>query len=90
MLAKTKKLEQMETTALIIEVNNDYARTMNKIIFDRYLEENNDIDDPRYPKHLNMPSQGELEVEVPYYGMQILERQKGAKLVYMMSPKEIF
>lgn len=39
-LAKTKKLENVETTSLLIEVNNDYARTMNKIIFDRFLEEN--------------------------------------------------
>jgi hypothetical protein len=30
----------METTALLIEVNNDYARTMNKIIFDRFIEDN--------------------------------------------------
>ncbi len=33
-LAKTKKLESMETTTLIIEVNADYTRTMNKIIFE--------------------------------------------------------
>lgn len=29
----------METTALTLEVNSDFGRTMNKIIFDRYLEE---------------------------------------------------
>ena len=51
-LAKTKKLETLETTALIIEVNNDYSRTMNKIIFDKYLEEQNELTDPLYPKHL--------------------------------------
>ncbi len=38
-LAKTKKLEEMETTNLILEVSNDFARTMNKIIFDTFLEE---------------------------------------------------
>ena len=32
----------METTALIIEINNDYARTMNKIIFDKFIETNED------------------------------------------------
>lgn len=37
-LAKTKKLENLDTTALIAEVNYDYMRTMNKIIFDRFLE----------------------------------------------------
>lgn len=38
-LAKTKKLENLETTALTLEVNSDFGRTMNKIIFDKYLEE---------------------------------------------------
>lgn len=38
-MAKTKQLENLETTALIIEVNSDYARTMNKIIFDKFMED---------------------------------------------------
>lgn len=36
-LAKTKKLENLDATALLGEVNYDYMRTMNKIIFDKYL-----------------------------------------------------
>ncbi len=42
----------MEITGLIIEVNNDYCRTMNKIIFDKYLDENTDLNDELYPKNL--------------------------------------
>lgn len=45
----------METTPLIIEINQDYARTMNKIIFDKYIEENTELDDDLYPKHLQLP-----------------------------------
>jgi dynein heavy chain len=74
LLAKTKKMESLETTALIIEVNNDYARTMNKIIFERYLDETNELDDPHFPKHLNLPSRADTEKETPYFGMQTLER----------------
>lgn len=44
----------METTPLIIEVNNDYARTMNKIIFDKYLIDNSPVSDDIYP-HLILP-----------------------------------
>ena len=34
---------------LIIEANHDYARTMNKIIFDKYLEDHNPLEDDIYP-----------------------------------------
>ena len=34
----------------------DYARTMNKIIFDKYLEDYNELSDPMYPKQLNIPN----------------------------------
>jgi len=33
-LAKTTKIEDLDTTALIADVNLDFSRTMNKIIFD--------------------------------------------------------
>lgn len=52
-LAKTKKLENSETTSLTLEVNSDFGRTMNKIIFDKYLEENRD--DESYPSYLQLP-----------------------------------
>jgi dynein heavy chain len=37
-----------------MEVNNDYLRTMNKIIFDRYLEEEEKEED-LYPHHIHLP-----------------------------------
>ena len=37
-LAKTKKLKDMECTGLLMEVGYDYSRTMNKIIFNKFLK----------------------------------------------------
>ena len=51
-------------------------RTMNKIIFDKYLEETNPNDDERFPKMLKLPPPAE-EKQVPEYGMKELERHKG-------------
>lgn len=66
-LCKTKKLEQEEMSGLIQEVNNDYTRTMNKIIFDKFLEDNEN--EQMFPEPLNLPKQ-ETEVVSPYFGMQ--------------------
>ena len=41
-LAKTKKLKEMECTGLLMEIGYDYSRTMNKIIFNKFLEEQNE------------------------------------------------
>ena len=41
-MAKTKKLKDMECTGLLMEVGYDYSRTMNKIIFNKFLEEQNE------------------------------------------------
>ncbi len=81
MLAKTKKLEQMDTTQLLMEVNNDYERTMNKIIFDKYLAENDaDINkEELFPVVLVLPPDLDQEKPVPFFGMVELERSKGAK-----------
>ena len=38
-----------------MEVNNDYLRTMNKIIFDAYLEEAIKEEDELYPHNLHLP-----------------------------------
>lgn len=67
-MAKNKKLESVETTQLLMEVNYDYLRTMNKIIFDRYLEETLKEEDDLYPHHLTLPPPLEL-MESPFYGM---------------------
>ena len=41
-MSKPRTLDNnVETGALIIEVKNDFMRTMNKIIFDEYLAYNN-------------------------------------------------
>ena len=64
-------------------------RTMNKIIFDKYLQEHTEVDDLLYPKHLRLPQKFEDE-EAPYYGMMPLERQNGAKLIWMYNYRDIF
>lgn len=51
-----------------MEVNYDYLRTMNKIIFDRYLDETMKEEDDLYPHHLTLPPPS-AEVEPPLYGM---------------------
>jgi len=40
-MAKTKKLKDIDCTNLLMEVGYDYSRTMNKIIFNKFLEEGN-------------------------------------------------
>ncbi|CAK83095.1 unnamed protein product (macronuclear) [Paramecium tetraurelia] len=71
--AKTKKLEAMETTQLLLEVNMDFQRTMNKIIFDKYLDD--EQQDENYPK-LRLPAK-ERKKDVRYYGWMELEASKG-------------
>lgn len=58
---------------------------MNKIIFDHFLRENKDDSEEFYPKSLNLvPIETEYDSkEVAYYGMQPLERHKGAKMQWM-------
>ena len=80
-LSKTKQLEGAEVTNLLTEINNDYARTMNKIIFDKYLEDNSYNQDEIYPK-IRLPKKI-LKMTTPYYGMMPLERQKGVKLIWL-------
>ena len=42
-------------SGLIQEVNNDYTRTMNKIIFDKFLEDNDT--EGMFPEPLHLPKQ---------------------------------
>ena len=76
----------METTALTLEVNSDFGRTMNKIIFDRYLEEQKE--DELFPSYLQLPPPPPPK-EVPYFGMMELERTKGVKEKSMYRYDEI-
>lgn len=39
LVRNTKKLEHAEVTALLMEISQEYAYTMNGIIFDKYLTE---------------------------------------------------
>ena len=64
-LAKNKKLKDMESTSLIMEVGYDYSRTMNKIIFDEYLDKNQGTDN--YPD-LTLP-EVRTQKETPEHGM---------------------
>ena len=63
---------------------------MNKIIFDKYIEENDKSTDQLYPSNLTLSKNEEEEKEAPYYGMQPLERHKGAKFIWMYNAKEVF
>ena len=55
----------MELSELLAEVDNDYSRTMNKIIFDKYME--------YIPLNLRLPPV-EKDIPAPEYGMIIIER----------------
>jgi|LauGreDrversion4_2_1035121.scaffolds.fasta_scaffold5492308_1 dynein heavy chain len=46
---------------LLSEVNADYERTMNKIIFDKYLEETEAEEDDLYPFSLTLPPKEEAK-----------------------------
>ena len=85
-LAKTTKIEDLDTTALIADVNLDFSRTMNKIIFDQFLE--NSQDSEYFPKHLKLPPK-EKPKDVRYLGTVELERNKGVKEMNVSSNREI-
>lgn len=71
---------------LITEIDQDYNRTMNKIIFDEYLENKREEDD-LYPHHLRLPPKPK-EKETPYYGAMELEKNKGVKEMIIFSLKD--
>ena len=86
-LAKTKKLENMETTQLTLEVNADFGRTMNKIIFDRYLKE--EVEEQEgFNWKLQLPPPP-IPKPVPFLGMMELERSKGVKEKWMLRHDEV-
>ena len=68
-MAKTKKLESMDKTSLLTSVYHDYHRTMNKIIFNNFLQQNpEEIDNSDlFPVRLELPPV--IEKDVKYYGM---------------------
>ena len=44
--------KHFDLTSLFMEINLDYGRCMNKIIFDKYLADRNNYDDFIFPKSL--------------------------------------
>lgn len=54
----------MECTTLLMEVGHDYSRTMNKIIFNKFLEEN---EEDNQELALALPEKQEREIKE--YGM---------------------
>ena len=60
----------MEVTPLILEACQEYAYTMNSIIFDKYLS---DSTTDLVPHSLVLPPKN-LNIEAPMYGLLELER----------------
>jgi len=81
----THYLDGVDTTALLLEINNDYSKALNKMLFDKYLESNSE---DLLLHNLSLPTK--IEKEVPYYGLLELESKKGAKEIYMFNHTEIF
>lgn len=71
----------MEKTTLLMSVYHDYHRTMNKIIFNNFLQHNpEELDnDDLFPVRLELPPI--IEKDVKYYGMVQIDRSKGAYIV---------
>lgn len=86
-MAKNKKLKDMEATGLIMEVGYDYNRTMNKIIFNNYLNSVGKEEVDGLPE-LTLPPM-KVERETPYYGMIELEHAKGNSKEITIVGKEI-
>lgn len=79
-------LEGVDTTGLLMEVNNEYAKTMNKMLFDKYLKScSNEL----ITHDLNLPDEEE-ETEVKYFGLLETEVKKGTKEIWMYHYSEIF
>ena len=81
----THYLDGVDTTALLLEINNDYSKALNKMLFDKYLESSNE---DLLLHNLTLPAK--IEKDVPYYGLLELESKKGAKEIYMFNLNEVF
>ena len=68
----TKDLKQLKMDSILHEVSMDYCRTMNKIIFDKYMREG--IEEI-IPLKLQLPPLKIIK-EVPDYGMIRVKRNK--------------
>lgn len=82
----THALEGMDTTALLLEVNHDYAKTMNGLLFDKYLQKGSD---DLIPHNLILPEIN-IQNEIKYYGLIETENRKGTKEIWMYNHNEVF
>jgi dynein heavy chain len=60
--------QNVDTTGIMWEVNQDFSRTMNKIIMDHTLDKSPDMLDDMIPANLNLPDKPS-EKDTPYFGM---------------------
>jgi len=67
----------LNADALFTEINGDYAKSMNKIVFDAYLKEC--PQDILCGKELFLPPNEEEEEEVPYHGLIQLEKNEESR-----------
>jgi dynein heavy chain len=63
-----KSRQNVDTTAIMFEVNQDFARTMNKIIMEKTLEKSQEELEDMIPAELQMPERPPPR-ETPYFGM---------------------
>ncbi len=58
-ISSSKELEGLDSTSLILEVNQEYIKTLNSIIFNKYLSENTtDL----IPHNLSLPERESTDV----------------------------
>ena len=63
-----KSRQNVDTTAIMFEVNQDFSRTMNKIIMEKTLEKSPDELQDMIPASLQLPDKPPCK-ETPYFGM---------------------
>jgi len=63
-----KSRQNVDTTGIMYEVNQDFARTMNKIIMEKTLEKSPEELQDMIPANLQLPEKAPPK-ETPYFGM---------------------
>jgi dynein heavy chain len=63
-----KSRQNVDTTGIMYEVNQDFARTMNKIIMEKTLEKSPEELADMIPANLQLPERAPPK-ETPYFGM---------------------
>ena len=76
MIKNTKKMKNIDLTEYLKQINDDYERTMNMIIFDKHLAYRNK---ELIPHNLVLPPKDDEIKEVPEYGLIALPRNKQSR-----------